>query len=121
MKPEAAFRMACIHWLKLRFGRHFWSVKILGGLGQRPGIPDDLCCIRGRFFGFEWKDPGRKPRIGPKQALEIDSIRQAGGQAFVIARFDDLEEAVRDVEPVQLNMPQKASKLALKSKNFSKT
>jgi len=102
--PEAEFRSACLKWLKVRFGRHFWHVKILGGLGQKPGVPDDLCCIRGRFYGFEWKDPGRKPRIGPRQIQCIEEIRAAGGQAFVIASWADLEAAVQEVPSVQLGI-----------------
>lgn len=105
-KPEAIFRSQCLKWLKIRFGDRFWHVKILGGLGQRAGIPDDLCCIKGTnglglFYAFEWKDPSTKARVGPKQKTEIEAIRMAGGKAFVIHSFEDLVNAIRDVEPKQ--------------------
>jgi hypothetical protein len=108
-KPEAVFRSQCLKWLKLRFGIRFWHVKILGGLGQRSGIPDDLCCIKGSngvgyFYAFEWKDPSKKPRIGPRQIEEIEAIRLAGGRAFIIHSFDDLTKAVSDMEPMQASI-----------------
>ena len=103
-KPENEFRSAALKWLKIRFGRYFWHVKILGGLGQRAGIPDDLCCIRGKFVALEWKDPNRKPVVGPKQKKEIAAIQEAQGIAHVVASWEDLEKAVEDIEPVQLGM-----------------
>jgi hypothetical protein len=27
-----------------------WEIKVLGGLGQRPGVPDLLVCCRGRLM-----------------------------------------------------------------------
>jgi hypothetical protein len=108
-KPEGDFRAMCIRYLKIRFGSNFWHVKILGGIGQRSGIPDDLCCIKGkdgegRFYAFEWKDPGRKPRIGPCQEKEIKAIQASGGKAAVIASFEDLEKAISDLPAVQTSI-----------------
>lgn len=101
--PEKDFRKAAMQWLEIRFHGVIWRVKILGGLGQRPGVPDDLFCIRGIFCGIEWKAPG-KGRIGPKQAIEIEAIRAAGGRAGVVSSWGELEELVKDLEPVQRGM-----------------
>ncbi|MCM8750408.1 hypothetical protein NET02_14755 [Thermomicrobiaceae bacterium CFH 74404] len=38
-----------------------WELKVLGGLGQRPGVPDVLACVQGRFVAIEVKRPGRRP------------------------------------------------------------
>ena len=103
-KPETDFRKTCIKWLEIRFGRYFWHVKIRAGIGQRPGVPDTLCSIRGQFFGFEWKNPAKKPNVSAKQAEQIDLISKSGGRAYVIASWQDLMDAVHDVEPVQLGM-----------------
>lgn len=103
-KPETEFRKACLQWLGLRFGRHFFARKIAGGPYQRSGTLDTYCSIRGLFFAFEWKDPAGKRRASPQQAAEVEEIRSAGGRAYVIASFEDLEAAVADLVPVQLGM-----------------
>jgi len=103
-KPESEFRSACLKWLRLRFGRYFYSAKQLGGLGVESGRPDTLCSIRGRFYAFEWKAPNGRGRRGPRQVEQIDRINAAGGRAFFIESFEDLERAVADIEPVQIGM-----------------
>lgn len=61
----------------LRLQRGVWFMKVLGGLGQRPGIPDLLLCYRGRFIGVEVKKEGGK--LSDNQRREAAAIREAGG------------------------------------------
>lgn len=109
-KPETEFRQACMRWLKLRFGPYLYAAKQVGGIGVESGRPDTLCSIRGQFFAFEWKAPGGHGRRGPKQVEQIETINSAGGHAFFIESFEDLEAAVADVEPVQIGMGNRAGR-----------
>lgn len=57
------------------------------------GCPDILCCLGGRFVGVEVKRKGG--RLRPEQAACMDSIRKAGGLAFVARSVDDVVAALR--------------------------
>jgi hypothetical protein len=61
----------------LRLQRGVWYLKVMGGLGQRPGVPDLLLCYRGRFIGIEIKKEGG--RLSNNQERERDAITAAGG------------------------------------------
>lgn len=52
-----------------------------GGYG-RAGVPDDVCCYRGRFIGIEYKANGGKPTA--LQLRELQNIRESGGIALII-------------------------------------
>ena len=60
-----------------------WYVKYWGG-GRFtvPGIPDLLCCVRGRFVAIETKSPKGRPT--EQQIEKIQAIRAAGGVAVVL-------------------------------------
>lgn len=49
---------------------------------QEVGIPDLLCCIKGRFVGIEVKQPSGKLR--PAQRVVLREIYDAGGIAAVV-------------------------------------
>jgi len=51
------------------------------GMG-RSGVPDIICCIKGRFLAIECKANGNKPTA--LQEREINLIHQAGGIAIVV-------------------------------------
>lgn len=97
-KPEAEFQSAVVKFLEHRFGPRFWYINHLGGLGQRAGIPDLLCCVDGRFLALEIKSPTGTGRLGPSQKLELEAIRRAGGVAGVVASWDELEALLEEVE-----------------------
>ena len=72
-----------------------WEIKVLGGLGQRAGVPDVLCCIAGRFVAVECKIAPRKPTAN--QRAELAAIAVAGGVAIVAY---SLEDVIAAVEPL---------------------
>lgn len=76
---------------KLQTEIHGLYVKIHGGPFQTAGLPDLIGCVRGRFVGIEVKCPGKEKNLTPRQALILQSIRDAGGIAFVAT---DPQEAV---------------------------
>ena len=108
--PETRWRRACIEWLKLRFQGRIWHVRTVGGIGQRPGLPDDLFVIRngksgpGIFVAIEFKAPESRHKLSELQAAEIEAIRQAGGRAGAVRSWEDLERLVEGIEPVQLGL-----------------
>lgn len=85
---------------KLLKRRGAWVVKFHGG-GQGPyktkvGVPDLLCCYRGRFLAIEVKQPGKKP--SPIQQHEIEQIVAAGGVAEVAADTATVEACLDQID-----------------------
>ena len=79
-QPEGKLVKKAREFLTSRGARPF---KIHGGDNpfQEVGIPDLLCCYRGRFVGLEAKEPGNKP--SPVQKAVLHEIVEAGGYAVV--------------------------------------
>ena len=79
----------------LRGGRPF---KIQGGADsfQEIGIPDLLCCYRGRFVGAEAKMPGNHPSA--KQAAVLDEIAEAGGYALVFTTVGEVSRLLATID-----------------------
>jgi hypothetical protein len=100
-ETEQSFRKAAIQWLKIRFGRNIWHYRTPGGLGHRPGVPDDLFCINGTLVAVEFKSPNGTGRVHPRQAMEIAQIIEAKGVAGIVSSWSQLEELVKQFEPVQ--------------------
>lgn len=97
-KPESQFQSTVIQYLQIRYGARIWILNHRGGIGQRAGIPDLLCCIDGHFLALEIKSPSGKGRLGPRQKLELEAIRQARGVAAVISSWEELEKALSELE-----------------------
>ena len=59
-----------------------------GGMYGTAGIPDIICCYRGRFYGFEVKtETGRPTEL---QKATIRKINRAGGTAAIVRSVDDV-------------------------------
>lgn len=59
-----------------------------GGMYGTVGIPDIICCYRGRFYGFEVKtETGRPTEL---QKATIRKINRAGGTAAIVRSVDDV-------------------------------
>lgn len=72
-----------------------FSWKEHGGMYGTAGIPDVICCIRGRFVAFEVKVPGNKPTA--LQASVHRKIRNAGGIVAVVCSVDDVKSVIKEV------------------------
>ncbi|MBW1939200.1 MAG: VRR-NUC domain-containing protein [Deltaproteobacteria bacterium] len=57
------------------------------------GLPDVVCCYRGRFYAFELKVSKNKPT--PLQEHVLQEIRDAGGVAKIIRSIDEIKEALK--------------------------
>lgn len=74
----------------IRGRRGCWGYKTHGGAEQGAGLPDIICCYRGRFVAVECKRPagGRTSKL---QALELRKIGEAGGVALVARSVQELQ------------------------------
>lgn len=77
--PEKKVKTQLTKQLKALGAYYFYPVT--GGYGM-GGLPDVICCYKGRFFGFECKANGNKTTM--LQDMNIEAIRIAGGFAIVV-------------------------------------
>ena len=73
----------------------FW--KEHGSVYGTNGVPDIICCYKGRFLGLECKLPGG--RLTKIQKRTIEKINRAGG---VACRVESVEDVKRVIERVDL-------------------
>lgn len=73
-----------------------FSWKEHGGMYGTAGIPDIICCYRGRFVAFEVKVPGNPPT--PLQKSTLEKIRRAGGTAEVVQCLDEVKATLEKME-----------------------
>ncbi len=85
--PETKVKNAVVRILKEHGAYHFFPAT--HGMG-RSGVPDVICCVRGRFLAIECKAGKNKPTL--LQQREINNITAAGGVALVTneTNLDDL-------------------------------
>lgn len=77
--------------------RGAYANKNHGSPFQRLGRPDIEGCLRGRFFAFEVKLPGKsgKKRTGSsRQERALEEIRTAGGYAAVVTSVEEVMESL---------------------------
>lgn len=92
MTPEGKVKAAVKRWLTERGIWHFLPVS--NGMGSM-GIPDVICCWRGRFLAIECKAPGKRLNTTELQDHQIARIHKAGGAAIVVddvAQLDVLDK-----------------------------
>lgn len=72
----------------------FW--KEHGGAYGTNGIPDIICCYKGRFLGLEAKLPGGKLTALQRRAL--DRINAAGGIGRRVESVDDVKAVIAQAD-----------------------
>lgn len=77
----------------------FW--KEHGGPYGSAGIPDIICCYKGRFLGLEVKLPGG--RLTELQKRAIEKINCAGGIACRVESVEDVREIITRVDTERRN------------------
>ena len=88
---EKQFQAKVLAFLK---HQHIYHIKIWGGGYQKSGIPDILCCIRGRFVALELKTEKGAPTV--LQKYNLFKIQEAGGYARVL-KPSEFEQFKREV------------------------
>lgn len=64
-----------------------------GGAYGTSGIPDIICCYKGRFTAFEVKTDKGKPTA--LQDINIKNIQKAGGTAAVVRSLEDVKAVLK--------------------------
>ncbi len=93
MTPEGKVKADVKKWLKARGIWYFMPPA--NGFGN-SGVPDFVCCWRGRFLAIETKAPGKRHNLTTMQETQIMGIHAAGGSAVVVddvSQLEDLEGA----------------------------
>lgn len=74
-----------------------YQVKFFANSMTRKGVPDLLCCLRGKFLAIEVKAENGHP--SELQLYQIRKIREAGGIAFVLypSGWDDFKIVCYDI------------------------
>ena len=97
MKTESQIQAKILKFLR-SFGPACWVIK--AAVCNERGVPDILCCYKGRFVGFEVKT--NKGRISGPQRVQNERIRRACGRAVVVRSVANvrvvLEHIDREVE-----------------------
>ena len=77
--PEAKVKATIVKLLKAHDVYYFFPAT--GGYG-RSGVPDIICCLKGRFVAIECKANGNKPT--ELQLRELHKIHKANGITMVV-------------------------------------
>ena len=67
-----------------------------GGPYGTSGVPDIICCYRGRFLGLECKLP--TGRLTELQKRAINKINIAGGTALRVESVDDVKKVIQLID-----------------------
>ena len=87
---EADIVKAILRYLKTVPETFAW--KEHGGMYGTAGIPDVICCHKGKFYGFEVKtDTGQPTEL---QKATIRKIQNAGGEALVVRSVDEVRAII---------------------------
>ena len=78
----------------------FW--KEHGGPYGTSGVPDIICCYKGRFLGLEVKLPSSKLTELQKRAIE--KINRAGGIACRVESVEDVRAIIARVDSERRNL-----------------
>lgn len=94
MTPEAKVKNSCTKILKAHKVYYFFPSANFG-MGK-SGVPDIICCYKGKFIAIECKAGKNKPTA--LQEKELAEIRSAGGIALVIREDNvyELEEILNE-------------------------
>jgi hypothetical protein len=88
MTPEGKVKADVKKFLKSIGCWYFLPVS--NGMGQ-VGIPDFICCFRGRFLAIETKAPGKISNTTANQDRVISEIKLAGGSAVVVDNVEQVK------------------------------
>lgn len=87
MTPEGRVKEAVRKYLK---ANNIWFFQPMqNGMGV-VGIPDFICCWRGKFLAIETKAPGKLNNTTPNQKRVIQEINDHEGVALVVDNVESL-------------------------------
>lgn len=75
-------------------GINCWFFKHAASAAMKVGIPDIICCIKGRFVGIEVKQENGTQSDAQKVCMK--NVREAGGEYWVVWSYEDFVEQFND-------------------------
>jgi hypothetical protein len=93
MKSESTIQAKIMKFLR-SLGAYCWAIKT--EVCNERGVPDILCCYKGRFVGFEVKTA--KGRISGPQRVQNERIRRACGRAVVVRSVADVQAVLEHID-----------------------
>jgi len=111
MQRESQIQAAILNYLR-SLGWWCWAVK--AAVCNERGVPDVLCCCRGRFVAFEIKT--QKGRLSGPQKIQIQRIHRAGGRAVTVRSVEDVRAILETLDLKQDDTEQAAKNKSQKVK-----
>ena len=74
-----------------------FAFKEHGGIYGVSGIPDVICCYKGKFVAFEVKT--LQGKLSKLQEIIIKRINNAGGMAFKVTSLQEVKDILKGVVP----------------------
>lgn len=74
-----------------------FAFKEHGGIYGVSGLPDIICCYKGKFVAFEVKT--EKSRLSKLQEFMIAKIDESGGMAFKVTSLQEVKDILKGVMP----------------------
>lgn len=93
--PESKVKKKLIDFLKSLGSDCFYYMPVQNGMGQ-SGIPDIICCIKGRMVALECKAT-RKNYPTTLQAFALSQIQKSGGVAWVVDD-ENVDKAIANIQ-----------------------
>lgn len=95
MTPEGKVKAEVKKWLKEK--GIWWYAPVQNGMGV-VGIPDFICCWKGRFLAIETKAPGKLANVSANQDRVLNEIQGHLGIAVVVDSVELLEKLIGGVK-----------------------
>ena len=96
MTPEKKVKQKVVKLLKSR--GCYWFYPVASGFGS-AGVPDIVCCYKGKFIGVECKAPAAANRVTALQQKNLTDIRNCGGYGIVVSGdLSELEKILNSLE-----------------------
>ena len=73
----------------------YWAM-VQGGAFSKPGDPDLIACVRGRFLAIEGKT--YEGTLRPLQEMRKEQIEKSGGTYLIARTVEDVRRAVHVLE-----------------------
>ena len=93
MRSEQAIQSDILKYLK---SVGAYTIKV--SAATKAGIPDIICCYKGRFIAIEVKRPETKTNISPLQVANITMIINAQGEALVAWSKDMVKTFIDNID-----------------------
>ena len=90
---ESTIQKAILDYLK---SLGVWCFAFKASICNERGVPDIICCYKGRFIGLEVKTARGKP--SSIQRAQIRRINCAMGKAKVVRSVDEVKEVLKELD-----------------------